>query len=54
MRTPKKRKATQAPAKESRSDKGKKRRKVTKLKVVNGVRMVLINSRWHSLEKNVS
>ena len=33
---------------------GKKRRKVTKLKVEGGVRMILMNSRWHSLEGNVS
>ena len=37
-----------------RSDKGKKRRKVTKLKLEDGVRKIMMNSRWHSLEENVS
>ena len=38
----------------SRSDLGKKRRKITKLKLEDGVRKVLMNSRWHSLTGNVS
>ena len=37
-----------------RSDKGKKRRKITKLKLEDGVRKIMMNSRWHSLEENVS
>ena len=37
-----------------RSDKGKKRRKITKLKLEDGVRKIMMNSRWHSLEENVT